>query len=250
MTEDIIQQLQDDVWGLLTNEPGYRHIPVYRSRTPLEKDENGDPIVGQTLMIEESIEEALAGMQPKDGKAGIVAIVMMPDARPVSPESPGPSLELTLIIRFIENRLVNEGELGTGIAASRLGLHTMQVLQRRALRGSYAIRPAERNVLEEISLPDDRKAHELRMTITRGLVPLSKVARPAVTIDTGVMTVTSATANALIYWSADSSWPGPLNPKSWLYTLPVDLNGSTEVRVVAYDFDEAMQPSDDVIAEA
>jgi hypothetical protein len=250
MTEDIIQQFQDDVWGLLTNEPGYRHIPVYRSRTPLEKDENGEPIVGQTLMIEESIEEALAGMQPKDGKAGIVAIVMMPDARPVSAESPGPSLELTLIIRFIENRLVNEGELGTGIAASRLGLHTMQVLQRRALRGSYAIRPAERNVLEEISLPDDRKAHELRMTITRGLVPLSKVARPAVSIDTGVMTVTCATANALIYWSADSSWPGPLNPKSWLYTLPVDLNGSTEVRVVAYDFDEAMQPSDDVIKEA
>ncbi len=248
MTEDILQLTQDDIWGLLTNEPGLVHVPVFRSRTPLEKDSNGDPIVGQSMMIEEQIEQALGGLSEKNGKSGIVVIVMMPDAQPVGERD---ALELTIIIRIIEDRLFNESTNGTGISSSKLMLHLNQVLSRRALRGSYTLTPAARGAMEEISLPDDRKAHELRMTLTRSLEPLPKVSQPAVAIDTGIMTITCATEGAQIYWSANGDWPGPQNPLSWLYDLPVTLSDEiTEVRVVAYpETGTVMQPSNDVIEE-
>jgi hypothetical protein len=246
MTEDILQLTQDDIWGLLTNEPGLLYVPVFRSRTPLEKDSTGEPIVGQSAMIEEQIEQALGGLSEKNGKSGIVSIVMMPDAQPVGDS--GDALEITIIVRIIEDRLINEGSSGTGITASQLMLHLKQVLGRRALRGSYTITHAQRAAMEEISLPDDRKAHELRMVLTRSLDRLAKVARPSVTIDTGVMTITCATEGAELWWSANGDWPGPANAQSWLYELPVSLTEEiTEVRVVGYE--PTMQPSDDVIKE-
>lgn len=243
MTEDILQITQDDVWGLLTNDPALFYVPVFRSRTPLDKDEAGEPIVGQSAMIEEQIEQALGGLSEKNGKSGIVCIVMMPDAQPVGERD---SLDITIIVRVIEDRLINEGSTGTGISASRLMLHLKQLLSRRALRGSYSLSPSERSAMEEIPLPDDRKAHELRMVMTRSLLPLPKVARPVVAIDTRVMTLTCATAGAELWWSANGDWPGPANALSWLYELPVTLTAEiTEVRVVAYE--PTMQPSDDVI---
>lgn len=246
MTEDILQLIQDDIWGLLTNEPGLTYVPVFRSRTPLDKDDAGQPIVGQSAMIEEQIEQALGGLSEKNGKSGIVCIVMLPDAQPVSDN--GDALELTIIVRIIEDRLINEGSTGTGITASQLMLHLKQVIGRRALRGSYTITHAPRGAMEEISLPDDRKAHELRMVMTRSLERLPKVARPVVAIDTGVMTLTCATEGAELWWSANGDWPGPANALSWLYHLPVTLTEEiTEVRVVAYE--PTMQPSDDVMAE-
>lgn len=248
MTEDILQHLQDDVWGLLTNEPSMVYVPIYRSRTPLEKDSNGDHIVGQSMMIEEEIEQALGGLALKNGKCGIVVIVMMPDAQPVGERD---ALELTIPVRIIEDRLFNEGTTGTGISSSRLMLHLKQVLSNRPLRGSYTLTPAARGAMEEISLPDDRKANELRMTVTRSLQPLPRVAQPAVVIATRVMTITCATEGAQIYWSANGDWPGPQNPLSWLYDLPVTLSDEiTEVRVVAYpETGTVMQPSNDVIEE-
>lgn len=245
MTEDILQLTQDDIWGLLTNEPGFAFIPVFRSRTPLEKDVLGNPIVGNSAMIEEQIEQALGGLSMKEGKSGIVAIVMMPDVKPVGEND---ALEITIIVRIIEDRLINEGITGTGITASQLMLHIKQVLGRRALRGSYTMMPAASNAMEEISLPDDRKAHELRMTITRSVPKLAKVSRPDVVINTRIMTITCATAGAALWWSANGDWPGPANPASWLYENPVTLTDDiTEVRVVGYDPNAAMQPSDDVI---
>ena len=248
MTEDLIQQWQDDVWGILNSDPGYRYVPVYRSRTPLLKDEAGEPIVGQTMMIEEEIEQALAGMITKDGKSGIVAIVMLPDARPVSAQSVGPSLEMTLVVRFIEDRLINESVNGTGISSSQLGLHTLQLLHRRSLRGSHAMYPPDRDVLNEISLPDERKAHELRMILSRGMVPLPKVAKPVVSIAAGALTASCATEESQIWWSGDGTWPGPHSATSHLYEESVALDENiTEVRVVAYA--AGMQASDDVLDE-
>jgi hypothetical protein len=248
MTTDLIQQLQDDVWGILSNDAAFRHIPVYRSRTPLDKDADGNPIVGQTQMIEEQIEQSLGGLALKDGKCGIVAIVMLPDAKPESVESRGPSLELTAIVRIIEDRLFNEGPTGTGITTTQLGLHIVQVLHQRSLRQCYTLRPSAANMLEEISLPGDRKAHEVKLILSRGMERLAKPARPAVTVDTRVMTATCTEALAEIWWSHDGSWPGPANPQSWKYDLPVTLEaGITSVRVVAYA--PAMQPSDDTVAE-
>lgn len=245
MTEDLLQETQDDVWGLLTNEPGLLYVPVYRSRTPLEKDSDGNPIVGQSMMIEEQIEQVLGGLAQKNGKGGIVCIVMMPDAKPYG-DGTGEALELTVIVRIIEDRMINEGDTGTGITSAQLMQHLKQVLNRRALRGSYVMRPAERGAMEEISLPDDRKANELRMTLTRSAERLAKVARPLVSIDTGVMTASCTTVDAAIWWSGDSSWPGPQNAASWLYENPVVLSDEiTEVRVVAYE--PTMQPSDDVL---
>lgn len=244
MTTDFIQQLQDDVWGILTNDTGFECVPVYRARTPLEKDADGAPIVGQSAMIEEEIEQTLGGLTMKNGKCGIVAIVMLPDVKAESAETRGPALELTVIVRVIEDRLLNEGLTGTGITSSQLALHTVQVLHRRSLRGMHTLRVDPQSMLEEVPLPGDRKAHEVRLVLSRGMAPLPKCARPAGTLVEGTLTLTCAEEAAAIYWTQDDSWPGPQNPQAAFYSGPVDVHEATRIRAVAYA--GQMQPSDDV----
>jgi hypothetical protein len=131
MSPDYLQLIQDDVWALLSSDPGLIFVPVFRSRTPLEKDADGQPLVGQTMMIEERIQQALGGLESKNGKCGIVCIVMLPDAVPMSSNSVGPTMDYTIIVRVAENRLVNESDNGTGISSGRLATHVMQLLHRR-----------------------------------------------------------------------------------------------------------------------
>ena len=243
MIPDYLQQLQDDIWGILTNDPGFEFVPVYRSRTPLEKDDAGEPIVGQSAMIEEQIEQTLAGLAFKDGKCGIVAIVMLPDVRPESIESRGPALEFAPIIRIIEDRLFNEGTTGTGISASRLALHTIQVLHRRSIAGSNTLAVDGDKMFAEISLPDDRKAIEVRLKVTQSSGLLLKVDRPVIAVAADILTLTCPTADAAIWWTTDGTWPGPANPTANLYDQPVQITGITAIRAAAYL--PIRQPSDD-----
>lgn len=246
MIEDHIQNLQDDVWAVLSADPGFEFVPVFRSRTPLAKDENGQPIPGTSTMIDDDIDAALSGIQLKGGKCGIAVIVMLPDVKPVSEDSIGPSLEMMLIVRIVENRLFNEGATGTGITASRLALHTVQVLNRRSVRGSTILRPDPQKMIDEIPLPDDQKVHEVKMLCTQAADRISKVRPPQVAKNAGEITLSTATAGAAIYYTLDGSWPLPST--ATLYDGPFTLEpGSHALRVVATAADHT--PSDDVWAD-
>ena len=244
MIPDYFQQLQDDVWGVLTNDAGFTFVPVYRVRTPLERDAEGEAVVGRSNMIEEQIEQALGGMAFKGGKCGIVAIVMLPDVQAVSADSRGPARQFTIMVRIIEDRLFNESETGTGITSARLALHTVQLLQQRNLLGLHGVSVDPTKMLEEINLPDDRKAWEVRVKVSLSPIPLGRVARPLITKDGNDITITCSTPDAVIYYTTDGSWPGPANAASVVYENFINATTLTTLRVVAYAPD--LQCSDDV----
>lgn len=244
MIPDYLQQIQDDVWAVLNNDEGFIFVPVYRARTPLEKDEAGEPVVGRSAMIEEQIEQTLGGMAFKGGKCGIVAIVMLPDVQAVSAQSQGPALEFTVIVRIIEDRLFNESETGTGISSGRLALHTVQLLNQRSLLGLHGLAVDPAKMLEEISLPEDRKAHEVRLKVSLSPQFLPRVAKPAVTQAENDITLTCSTPDAVIYYTTDGSFPGPVNDSSIIFENYIDATTVQRLRVVAYA--AGMQCSNDV----
>lgn len=247
MSPDYLQLLQDDAWAILSSDPGLFFVPVFRSRTPLQKDADGNPIVGQTLMIEDAIAEALGGLQFKNGKCGIVVIVMLPDAQPVSDNSVGPAMDYTLIFRVAENRLINEGSTGTGITSGRLATHIMQLFNRRPLGLGGTVFTAGDKTLSEVPALDDAKEHEVRMRVTFSLPLLPRVAKPSIVLDTGIATITCATPEAAIWVTANGDFPTPTTPGAWVYESPIDTTGIRDLRAAAHH--TTLSPSDDVWEE-
>ena len=245
---DYIQELHDDLFGALSADPGLFHVPVYQSRTPLQRDEDGNPVVGQTAMIEEQIKSALAGLEKKNGKAGIAVVVLLPEVEGESVKSAAPAMRLIAKVRIIENRMTNEGADGAGITASRLAMHVLQVLNRRSFAGRNALYPDLKRMIAEIPLPDDERCHEV--TLIQNVTPdtLAKVATPTVAQVAGQITLACTTAGAAIWYTLDSSFPGSGNPAATLYAEPITLEaGEHSMRVAAQH--EGMQASNDLIAE-
>ncbi len=233
MIEDIIQQIHDDIHGILLNDPGCQFVSVHRSRTPLEKDETGAPIVGQTAMFDEAVESALAGTMMRNGKAGLVAVVMLPDVQLGSAQSPGPAMRFLPVVRVIEDRMINEGPDGTGITASQFALHVVQVLHRRPLRGSWSLFADPERMVEEVTADDERPMHEVRFILERSVDRLPVCATPQGGFDGDVLQVSCTTPDAVMWWTENGSWPGPENPRSFLYESALTNTGRS-VRVVAY----------------
>lgn len=248
MIEDFIQQLHDDVHGALSSDPGFLYVPVYQSRTPLALDGDGNPVVGQTEMIDEQIQNALAGMEKKNGKAGIACVVMLPDVKGESVNSAAPAMKLSIKVRVIENRLVNEGADGTGTTASQLCLHLVQVLNRRAFRGGNALYADISKMIEEVALPGDEKVHEATFIQSVMPEPLAKVLEPSIATAGDTITLSCATSGAAIRYTLDGSFPGSGNADALLYTAPFQLaTGVHRVRIAAQK--AGMQGSNDLLAE-
>lgn len=246
--DDFIQQLHDDVYGALSSDPGFTHVPVYQSRTPLSLDNEGNPILGQSEQIQEMIKSALAGMEKKNGKAGLACVVMLPDVKGESVNSAAPAMQLNIKVRLIENRLTNEGTDGTGITASKLALHVVQVLNRRSFRGGNALYCDLKNMVQEVPLPDDEKVHECAFIqhITPDALP--KVATPTITAAGSLITLACTTAGAAIYYTLDGSYPGSGNADVLTYADPFTLaSGDHRLRAAAEHAD--MQASNDLSAE-
>lgn len=246
--DDFIQELHDDLFGALSADEGMLYVPVYQSRTPLAKDAEGNPIVGQTAMIEEEIKKALSGLEAKNGKCGIAVVVMLPDVEGESVNSAAPAMRLVAKMRVIENRLVNEGSTGTGITSSLLCSHLLQVLNRRSFRGRSALYPDLKRMIVEVPLPDGESCHEL--TLIQNVTPdaLPKVATPTVTQESAAIVLGCTTAGASLYYTLDGSFPGSGNAAAALYAAPITLEpGMHSMRVCAQK--EGMQASNDLVAE-
>ena len=247
MIDDFIQNLHDDAFGALSSDAGFVYVPVYQSRTPLPADSDGNPIVGATMLIEEKIQQALNGLDAKNGKSGIAVIVMLPSVKGESANSAAPAMRLHLAIRIVENRLVNESTGGTGITSSRLALHIIQVLNRRAFRGGNPLYADIANMVNEVALPGDLKVHECAFIQNVTPDTLPKVIDPSVSSAGNAITLACSTADASLYYTLDGSFPGSANAAAQAYTAPFTLDpGIYSLRFAAEK--SGMQASNDLFA--
>jgi hypothetical protein len=230
---DIQRSLMDDVYHFLKSDEQLVSVPVFRSRTPLERDEDGHPVAGDSTMVENMIEQALAGISEQNSKAGIALLVMMPDVMDEdSADSPSPIARLEIVIRVIENRLINEGELGTGISATAMGNHVWAMLHYRPIGGRGHPLPAPR-VIEENTLPNDQRVADVKLFYpAQGITAPVRCAQPTVTVAGDDITLACTTSGAAIYYTvhevADmAGYPGSGNPDATLYTVPFTLTPGT-----------------------
>lgn len=248
MIEDHIQNLADDIYGVLNADEGLYYVPVFRSRTPLPMDEEGNPIPGQSAVINDQIEDSLAGVKAKNGKSGIAVVVMLPEVDPESENSLGPSLRLMPRVRIIEDRLINESGTGTGISSSRLALHIAQVLHRRCFRSFGTLFVDPKKMIEEVSLPDDRQVHEVMLVCSIHVDTVLKVRSVQIANEGGAITLTTGTPDAEIWYTLNGGWPAEGSEGAVEYTGPLTPEpGSYTLRAAAYK--AGMQASDDLWAE-
>lgn len=230
---DIQRLLMDDVYHFLKSDALMADVALFRSRTPLARDTDGNPIPGDGTMIEDQIDQALAGITETNSKAGLAVLVMMPDVMDEdSADSPTPLAKLEMKIRVIENRLINESDLGTGISATAMANHVWAALHYRPIGGRGHPLPAQR-VIEESTLPNDTRAADVTLFYpAQGLTAPVRCAQPTVTEDAGLITLACATSGASIYYMAETvadlaGYPGSGNPAAAPYTAPFTLSPGT-----------------------
>lgn len=247
MTEDHIQNLQDDIYFHLLGDAELAGVSIFRRRTPLAKDENGDPVVGSTVMIDDELDRVLAGISERGGKQGAAIIVMLPDVALESIQNAALPMRLKAKVRTVENQLFNEGSSGTGLSSSVLALHLLQVLNRRAFRGGNPLRLDRDKPVEEVALPGFI-VHEVNLEWSQTLEAIAKVATPAIAEAAGEITLSCATSGATIYYTLDGSFPGSGNGDAQTYSAPFTPDAGTYVLRVAAEKTD-LQPSDDVLAD-
>lgn len=244
--DDFIQELQDDQYYALLGDAEISGVSIFRRRTPLAKDEEGNPVVGATVAIDDKLHEVLAGIEQRNGKAGTAIIVFLPDVALESAQNMSLPLRLKWKLRVVENQMFNESTGGTGLASSRLALHVAQLMQTRAFRGGNPLRCDPAKAIEEISLPG-YLVHEINGEVTVRAAARAKCAMPVPAQTEGTLTLSCGTSGARIYYTLDGSYPGSGNEDALLYEAPLTLaTGVHELRAAAEADD--LQASDDISA--
>jgi hypothetical protein len=247
VTEDFINDLQNDQYSALLGDPEIAGVSIFRRRTPLPVDDDGNVVVGDSAAIDDQLNDVLAGTTQRVGKAGVAIIVMLPDVKLESAQNMTLPIVLKWKLRVVENQMINEGLGGTGQASSRLALHVAQFMQTRAFRGGNPLRCDPAKAIEEITLPG-YIVHEINGECTVTVPLRAKCARPVIAQADGALTLSCSTGAARIYYTLDQSYPGSGNAGALLYAEPIVLAPGTYTLRTAAEAD-GMQASDDIIAD-
>jgi hypothetical protein len=247
VTEDFIQQFQDDQYYALLSDAELAGVSIFRRRTPLPKDESGNPVVGDTVAIEDQLNQVLGGIAQRNGQAGAAIVVMLPDVAVESAQNMTLPIKLKWKLRIVENQIFNESAGGTGLPSSRLALHVAQFMQTRSFRGGNPLRCDPAKAIEEISLPGFL-VHEVNGECSIWIGQRDKCAAPVPAQENGMITLSCSTSGARIYYTLDQSYPGSGNEGALLYAEPIQLDPGTYLLRMAAEAD-GKQSSNDLAAQ-
>lgn len=220
-TKSELEALQSDVAARLEGDAIFYdvHVSEQRPRANLS-----------LVQIKEAADNALKGLIRKQGKAGVVAQVLLPLADVDKPNVSGPPLKLSLTIRVVESPTVNMGTGGTGKSAEAVALRALQLCH---LWAPVQGRPlaSEKEALTPVPNDDGFVVYEVRLFQACPLQHLSRVAPPQASVTDGNVTL-SGSEGATIRYTTDGSYPVPTSPT---YSAPIGpLEAGTIVRAVAW----------------
>ena len=217
-------------------DPYFLHVPVFVMRPRYEADGSLKD-TASLAAIQSRVDQALAGTLQRGGKAGVAILFLMPVADTTKPEVPGPQLRFVYTARVVENVVVNMGPAGVGLSAEEIALRLIQLLHHCSLNGAQALF-ADRETLTPTSERDSLLvSYDVRLAAQGQLAPLAKVARPILSAESGAVpqsiTITCATASALLHYTTDGSYPSPANPAATLYTGAISVSAACTLRAAA-----------------
>lgn len=193
------------------------------------------PVLVQRKGVGDSdIATALQALNPKGDKCGAVVIVLMPEFAPLTADAPGPEYLARYPIQVIETPFINLGEQGIGKSAELIASQVRQLLHYAAFDGSRVFTfasqaPAD---VEEGSISYLVKFQRRAIDEAEDKVPepeLSAAGEGPV-----VITASTVSAAAALWYTTDGSYPWSGNAAATLYAEPVTLSASCTFRCVAY----------------
>ena len=147
--ENIITDLQEAIRGQCTSDPWFAGIDIF---TPDDVSQEGEARTPSD--IEQRIEQSLSPLSK-----GICIIIVLPVIGSVAPDSPGIySDSIPLVIRIVENPLVNRGDNGTRKTSSMTAIRIMRRLQHFTYRECLVTIKSAKRVPDENALVWDIQA--------------------------------------------------------------------------------------------
>jgi hypothetical protein len=222
-------------------------------------------------VLEREIETRLGTLNARDGRSGVAAVVRLPRvelaqgggagsalgafAGEAWEDRAGPQLLAHLEVEVWENRTLNRpGAMEPLPSAEALALEALAALHRfRPGAGSGGCWLAARKALEPLETRKSGLAGYLVRLETQFGLPVREAAeRPdAAVVGTELgpweVTLSCATAEAQVYFTADGSFPQAENAAAVLYAGPAVLalgEGQTGLRLRAAAYMEGLRPSD------
>lgn len=217
---DPLQQDQEDFAARLNGDAYFADITVLLQRRGV---------------TEADIEQALSVLNEKIGKIGACVVVLKPGLVATDPDAPGPEYRVSLTVQVITQPLFNDdATTGTLKVTEAIAERVRVVLHRFATAGGTysfaAMEPAEVEAgKDSFSVTFTRRAGDYGFTAC-GL--------PLISPDEGavpqLVTLTTATAGASIYYTLDGTYPWSGNPAALLYAAPFNVVAPATLRAVAF----------------
>lgn len=168
--------------------------------------------------IQTKLQQALSGLQGRNGRKGISIIVGMPEVAEVNSSNRALSGSLSLVIEVHENILVNGGTDGCWPhGAESFALAVAELLSHQVFASFTPLRlksilPVPEAVVTQKAVYNVTLIADLR----RPLKP--QVGAPTISqAEDGLVTITCPTAGAVIRWTLDGTYPGRANEAARIY---------------------------------
>lgn len=173
---------------------------------------------------------------PRAGRSGAGIIVEMPEFVVDKPNLAGPQAAILLPIAVLEEPNLNMSPAtGTNLSAEEIAQYILEALHGVRFNGSvgFTLFAAPQAIQPADEFPGVL-AYRVRLAVTFPREQRNRVDMPAILVDTLTVTLSCGTADAVIHYTLDSTFPGPSNPSALIYEGPFTVDSGTLVRAAGY----------------
>lgn len=219
---DILERLQDDLARKMEGNSMFQNVAIYKRGAPENEERAG---------MADIIDSALMGLASKNGRNGLGVVVFCPEVSVPGSETPGPEIEIEILLSVAENYLQNRhAASGTGKTAGEIAVFILQLFDQDSPRPNYVIRPDKRNAVREKDV-DGGRAFDVMLRIPVNLAPQPRCSAPTITVGGSTTSIASGEAGVSIFYTTDGSLP---TRESARYTAAIDnLPTGEELRAIA-----------------
>ena len=229
MNDDLLERLQADVYGVLMATPSLAPARIIL-------DNKGD--------LEGELENQLATLNGRSGKAGLAVIVLACEVEGTESNLPGPPLDVRVDVQCIELVEMNRSACdGTGIRSSTAAVRTLAALQHTSL-GSHVLHAVKRPIIP-LKMRQGDVAHLVSVQARLDGLATNKTGVVSAEWDdeAEAAVLTCATPGAEIYFTTDGGFPAAWNEDAIRYIAPIPMVAAgLRIRAAAYAPD--MNPGD------
>lgn len=188
--------------------------------------------------IQTKLQQALSGLQGRNGRKGISIIIGMPELGKIEANVRALTGTVTINVEITENIMINMGADGCGPhGAESFALAVSELLAHQPFSYWSPMR-----VVSVLPDPESVLAQKVvyRVSLTTDLIRCLKPKVGAVTItvqSNGYLTITCPTQDAVIYYTLDGSYPGSASESAVAYDAEAGLHlpvGVHQVRAAAW----------------